>query len=46
MESLSPTTVAAPDVTEAMFRTFVTTQTINTFAVPARPAMDPAVLSP
>jgi hypothetical protein len=46
MERLSPTTEAAPDVTEAMFRTFLTTQTINAFAVQPRPAMDPVVLNP
>jgi Concanavalin A-like lectin/glucanases superfamily len=46
MERLSPRPEDAPDVTEAMFRTFLATQTINGFAVEPRPAMDPVVLAP
>lgn len=46
MERLSPTAADAPDVTEAMFRSFVSPQTINGFSVEARPAMDPVVLQP
>jgi hypothetical protein len=46
MERLSPTDSDAPDVTEAMFRSFLSTQTINGFAVTPRAAMDPVVLQP
>jgi hypothetical protein len=46
MERLSPTAADAPDVTEAMFQTFLSPQTINGFSVDARPLMDPIVLAP
>jgi hypothetical protein len=46
MERLSPSASAAPDVTEAMFRTSLSPQTINGFSVAPRPAMDPVVLAP
>ena len=46
MERLSPTPDAAPDVTEEMFRTFLSTQVINSFPSPTRPPMDPQVLQP
>jgi hypothetical protein len=46
MERLSPTAAQAPDVTEAMFRTSLTDQTVNSFTIPARPNMDPFVLQP
>jgi hypothetical protein len=46
MQRLSPTDAQAADVTEAMFRTFLTDQTVNTFTIPARPNMDPFVLQP
>jgi hypothetical protein len=44
MQRLSPTPAAAADNTEAMFRTFLTPQTINTFTVPIRPPMEELVL--
>ncbi len=46
MERLSPTPADAPDVTEAMFRTFLTPQNVNGFSIPERPAMDSLVLQP
>jgi hypothetical protein len=46
MERLAPTAADAPDVTEAMFKSFLTPQTINGFLVEARPAMDSVVLQP
>ena len=46
MERLSPTVADGPDVTEQMFRTFLSDQTVNGFTVGPRPAMDPVVLSP
>jgi hypothetical protein len=46
MERLSPKPEDAPDVTEAMFRTFESTQTINGFQVAAREGMEPLVLGP
>ena len=45
MQRLSPTPAAAADNTEAMFRTFLTPQTLNTFTVPVRPPMEQLVLS-
>jgi hypothetical protein len=46
MERLSPAAADAPAVTEAMFRTFITPQTVNSFTIASRPAMEPQVLSP
>jgi hypothetical protein len=46
MQRLSRTDADAPDVTEAMFRTFLSPQTINTFTVNTRPPMDTIVLQP
>ena len=46
MERLSPTAAQAADVTEAMFSTFNTPQTVNTFTIEARPNMDTFVLKP
>jgi hypothetical protein len=46
MERLSPTPEDAPDVTEAVLRTFTETQTINGFSVGPRFGMEPAVLQP
>lgn len=45
MQRLSPTPEAAADNAEAMFRTFLTPQTINTFNVPERTQMETLVLS-
>jgi hypothetical protein len=45
MQRLSPTAADAADNTEAMFRSFLSTPTINTFAVQPRPPMDSLVLS-
>lgn len=45
MQRVSPTPAAAADNTEAMFRTFLSPQTINTFTVPVRPPMEQLVLS-
>jgi len=45
MQRLSPTAADAADNTEAMFRTFLATPTVNTFLVPSRPPMDSLVLS-
>ncbi|MDD9941439.1 MAG: LamG domain-containing protein, partial [Myxococcales bacterium] len=44
MEHLSPTPQDAPDVTEAMFRSFGTSQTVNGFTIEARPAINGLVL--
>ena len=46
MQQLSPKDADAPDVTEAMFRSFLTPQTVNSFTIEARPPMDPLVLQP
>jgi hypothetical protein len=46
MQRLSPTPADAPAVTEAMFRSFLTPQTINSFTVDVRDPMDPIVLQP
>jgi hypothetical protein len=46
MQRLSPTAADAPDVTEAMFRTFLSPQTINSFTVGTRPPMDTRILQP
>ena len=46
MERLSPTAAAAPDVTEAMFGSFDTPQTVNGFTIEARPGMQRLVLGP
>lgn len=45
MQRLSPTAADAADNTEAMFRTFLATQSINSFAVEPRTPMDSLVLS-
>jgi len=45
MQRLSPSAADAADNTEAMFRSFLSTQTINTFEVQPRPPMDSLVLS-
>jgi hypothetical protein len=44
MRDLAPTADAAPAMTEKMFQTWLTDQTINGFTVPARPAMKSLVL--
>jgi Concanavalin A-like lectin/glucanases superfamily len=46
MQRLATTDAAAPDMTEAMLRTFLTPQNINSFSIEARPAMSPQVLDP
>jgi hypothetical protein len=46
MERLSPSAAAAADNTEQMFQTFLTPQTVNSFTIDERPAMDPVVLQP
>ncbi|MEY4579153.1 MAG: hypothetical protein RL701_3856, partial [Pseudomonadota bacterium] len=46
MEQLLPEASDAPAATEAMFRTFLTEHTINTFGIPVRPPMDELVLRP
>ncbi len=46
MRRLSPTAADAPDVTEAMFRTFLSPQSMNGFEISPRPAMADAVLQP
>lgn len=46
MERLSATPEDAPDVTEDMFRSFLSTQQINGFSVEPRDQMDPIVLQP
>jgi hypothetical protein len=46
MQRLSPSDADAPDVTEAMLRTFLSPQTINSFMVNTRPPMDTIVLQP
>jgi hypothetical protein len=46
MQRLSRSDADAPDVTEAMLRTFLSPQTINTFTVNTRPPMDTIVLQP
>jgi hypothetical protein len=46
MEQLAPDAAAAPDLAEAMFRTFTARQTINGFNIAGRPAMEPSVLKP
>jgi hypothetical protein len=46
MERLSPTDADGPDVTEAMFTTFLSPQTVNGFTIEARPAMNQFVLQP
>lgn len=45
MQRLSPTPAAAADNAEAMFRSFLTPQTINTFKAPERTQMETLVLS-
>jgi len=45
MRALSPSDAAAPALVEAMFRSWLSPQTINTFTVSARPAIQPLVLS-
>lgn len=44
MQRLSASDDAAPDLTEAMFRSFITPQEVNGFQIEARPSMDPLVL--
>jgi hypothetical protein len=46
MQRLAATDAAAPDMTEAMFRTFLTPQAVNGFSIESRPAMSPQVLDP
>ena len=46
MERLSPTVADAPDVTEDMFRTFLSPQQINGFTVQPRGGMGPVVIDP
>jgi hypothetical protein len=45
MEQLAPSDADAPAMVEDTLRTWLTNQTINTFAVPARSAMETAVLT-
>ena len=44
MRDLAPTADAAPAMTEKVFSTWLTDQTVNGFTIPARPAMKPLVL--
>ncbi|MFT3927497.1 MAG: LamG domain-containing protein [Myxococcales bacterium] len=46
MQRLSPTPEDAPDLTDAMFRSFVANQTVNGFTIESRPAMLNTVLNP
>jgi hypothetical protein len=46
MQRLASADAAAPDMTEAMLRTFLTPQNVNGFSIPERPAMAPQVLDP
>jgi hypothetical protein len=46
MQRLAPADAAAPDMTEAMLRTFLASQNINGFSIETRPAMSPQVLAP
>src|SRR6185295_9440256 len=46
MERASLSPADAPDVTEAMFNTFLSQQTINGFTIDPRPSMEPLVLGP
>lgn len=46
MERLSPSVEDAPDVTEDMFRTFLEPQSINSFTIESREALDFVVLQP
>ena len=45
MENLAPSAAAAPAMVEGMLRTWLTDQTVNTFVIPARPAMNDLVLN-
>ena len=45
MENLAPSASAAPAMVEAMLGTWLTDQTVNSFVIPARPAMNDLVLS-
>jgi hypothetical protein len=45
MEQLAPTDAEAPDMVEQMFNTWLSDQTINGFAVPAKPTMQTLVLN-
>jgi hypothetical protein len=45
MENLAPSASAAPAMVEAMLGTWLTDQTVNSFVIPARPAMNNLVLS-
>jgi hypothetical protein len=45
MEQIAPTAAQAPAMVEQMFRTWLSDQTINTFAVPARTQMSEVVLN-
>ncbi|HMI88822.1 MAG TPA: LamG domain-containing protein [Polyangiaceae bacterium] len=44
MRDMAPTAEQAPDMTERMFRTWLTDQTVNGFTVLARPSMQQQVL--
>jgi hypothetical protein len=46
IERLAPTADAAPDMVEALFRTFTVEQTVNTFTIAPRFGMQPTVLDP
>jgi hypothetical protein len=45
MEQLAASDAAGPDMVEHVFNTWLTDQTINTFAVPAKPSMRDLVLN-
>ena len=45
MENMAPSATDAPAMVEAMLRTWLSDQTVNSFVIPARPAMNDLVLS-
>jgi hypothetical protein len=45
MTDAAPSTEAAPDMVESVLKTWLTAQTVNSFVIPARPAMQDLVLS-
>src|SRR3569623_305902 len=45
MENMAPSATDAPAMVEAMLRTWLTDQTVNSFTIPARPAMNDLILN-